>query len=153
VGLWISRTRGLVGDRVPRHAPSLHFDTSAPETWLLRAPVRPRRRPIVQRRLTRGIVAAVIPRPVIQEPIIHCTSQVALPPYSPPRPFCDVLGAPPPLRRSIVRRRRWGPGIVRGRPAIALPPPLCAPVGMVVNATGTLGGRRSSAEDARIEAP
>ena len=32
-------------------------------------------------------MAAVIPRPVIQEPIIHCTSQVALPPYSPPGRF------------------------------------------------------------------
>jgi len=68
----------------PRCDPHLRFDRRAmasetrplPAVW--RAPIRPQRRPIVQRRPTEGR-GTVIPWPVIRGPISHCASPVALP--------------------------------------------------------------------------
>jgi len=46
------------------------------------APIHPRHRPIVQRRLMGGVAA--IPRPIIWGPIGHCACPVVLLPYPPP---------------------------------------------------------------------
>ena len=54
----------------------------------------------------RGRGAAAIPQPVILGSMaVRFPSRA---PLYPPRPFCDVLGAPP-SSMSIVRRLRWGP--------------------------------------------
>ena len=82
-------------------------------------PIRPRRRPIVQWHpsgIWRGQEA--IPRPIVQRPIGHCASPVALLCSPLPRPFCDVSGAP----LGSPQRSRTAPGT--GWRSL---PPLCAP--------------------------
>jgi len=55
-------------------------------------PIRPRRRPIVQRHPTGEGDC----RPAVQRPIGHCASPVALPCSPLSQPFCNVSGTPPP---------------------------------------------------------
>ena len=64
----------------PRRVPSLCFDVrhhAGDRTFY--APIRPRRRPIVQWRLTQGRGGQAIPRPAIQGPVGHCASPAAPP--------------------------------------------------------------------------
>jgi len=115
----VSHTRYPVGNRGPPSRCTSAFwqvhhgagDLAAARRFT--RPSRPRRRPIVQRRPTGE---AVIPWPIVPGPMA-----VALSRSRPPA----VLGAPP-RATSIVRRRRWGPVIGRGRrqvrPVIAPPP-------------------------------
>jgi len=100
----------------PHRVPSLCFDVrhrAGDRTFY--APIRPRRRPIVQWRLTQGRGGPAIPLPAIQGPVGHCAS-----PAAPPRPFCDVLVAPL-LAMSIIRRRQVQPVIAPSLPAPPLP--------------------------------
>jgi len=108
--------------RPPLHSQPVfrHVHHDAGDPAIARRFTRPSARDVD--RLSSGVRwgGPVIPRPIVQGPISHCTSLVAL-----PWPFCDILGVPPPAM-SIVRRWRWHPGIGQERsqgPAGDRPPP------------------------------
>jgi len=99
-GLWISHTRGPVGDRYPpslfehvfRHVRHGAEDLAAALRFM--RPSRPRRRLIVQQHaMGRRGGDSPAHRPGADG---HCASPVVLPSRLPHQPFCDVSGAPPP---------------------------------------------------------
>jgi len=98
-----------------------------PAVW--RAPIRPQRRPIVQRRPTEGR-GTVIPWPVVRGPISHCASPVALPLKPSPailrrlgRATTGYVNHP---QAAMGSRHRPGTASGTGRRST---PRLCAPAG------------------------
>jgi len=98
----------------------------APETRLLPAILRAHP-PVMSTDCPAG--GAVIPQPVLREPMATVLPWSRSPCSPLPQPFCDVSGTPPPAKM-IVHRWQWGPGIAQEQcrgPAGDCPPPSSRP--------------------------